>query len=664
MTYVLYDSNSNKKINLKKINLQDKLKIINGEYYIKDLTKEFQKELSYDDEHLPLFDIMTNEIKYVHKSNIYKSIKQSHYRVLNEDLINFLKKYNYDNSLIEIVKLFNFDILESIFLRFVFYNSYEIGADISYFKNPAFIKSYDIKPFLKKSSIVNTALNTGIINMKDLPISNNKLEKIYDQIKHFLFTDDILLSHMELIKKNKLNGLINFYTFYGSSFLNNYLRQVHNVSHDNNFVEQINKLNDLIDKVPKLKEPKLVFRFINDDSYLNINKVGDTFINNSFMSCTRKPNINAENNEFGFILLKINLTDKFKGYFISIEASSVFPHEKEIIIKPGVKFRLKSIDDNVEFYLFEHRTKYLRNIKKKYELEIVEITEWKIPKYDLIKIPEVNLKNVVLEGSTGEEKVDYFMNTFCRINSSCYLVLPNGNKKLFYCNYYNSTELYNKFYYYKTIKGFFMFSFDENQNIDIFIEFGDELIVNYPSKYLSINEMKDTKIISSLLANTFEMEMVRTFPIFKSINQYIKKDDLVYENIKFNDLLYDIIFDQIKDTKIHNYNEIIKFLNEKVNEKNIQFALLKIYEKNITYKTFIKKIFKDYEYIKFLLMSLPVNISNCHYIYNASEHLLNNDIVNIKSMIGIYSMFNKEINLDIDDSVKIDFSRENSVIKN
>ena len=663
MTYVLYDSKTNKKINLKKIKLEHKNKIINGEYYVKNLTKDFQKELSYDEEYLPLFDIINNEIKFIHKTNIYKSIKQSHYRVLNQDLANFFKKYNYDKNLIDIIKLFNFDILESLFLRFVFYNSYEIGADISYFKNPAFIKSYDIKPFLKKSSIVNTALNTSILTLKDLPISNDKLEKVYDKIKNILFTDDILLSHMKLIKDNKLNGLINFYTFYGSSFLNNYLRQMHNVSEDNNFINQIDKFNNLIKDVPKLKSPKLVFRFINDDSYLNFSKVGDTYINNSFMSCTRKPNINAENNEFGYILLKINLTDKFKGYFISVEASSVFPHEKEIIIRPGVKFRLKSIDDNVEFYLFENRTKYLRNIKKKYELEIVDITDWQIPKYDLLKIPEIDLKNLVLDGSTGEEKVDFFINKYCRINSSCYIILPDGSKKLFYCNYYNSTELYNKFYYYKTIKGFFMFSFDDNQNIDIFIEFGDELIVNYPSKYLSINEVKNTKLISSLLANTFEIEMVRLFPQFKSINDFVNKNNLIYENIKFNKLLYDIIYDKTKDSNIFKFNDIKNYLNDKVNEKNIQFSLIKLFEKNISYKNFIKKIFKNHNYIKFLNMSLPTNIYNCHYIYNASEYLLDNNIINVKSMISIYSMFNKEINLDINDDAKIDFNRQN-IVKN
>ena len=253
------------------------------------------------------------------------------------------------------------------------------------------------------------------------------------------------------------------------------------------------------------------------------------------------------------------------------------------------------------------------------------------------------------------------MNTFCRINSSCNLILPDGSKKLFYCNYYNSTELYNKFYYYKTIKGFFMFSFDNDQNIDIFIEFGDEIIVNYPSKYLSIKDLKDTKLISSLLANSFEIEIIRTFPSFKSINNFTKNDNLIYENVKFNTLLYDIVFDQVKDNKIYKYNTIKKFLNENVNERNIQFSLISLLEKNITYKEFIKKIFQNDSYIKYLNMSLPTNIYNCHYMYNASEYLLNNNIINFKSMISMFSMFSKEINLDVDDSTKIDFNRENSM---
>jgi hypothetical protein len=441
------------------------------------------------------------------------------------------------------------------------------------------------------------------------------------------------------------------------------LREKYEFSKDDNFIKQINKLNLLIKSVPKLESKKLVFRFVFDDSFLNLIKVGDTYVNNSFMSCTRKPNINAQNNEFGFILIKINLTDKFKGYFISTESNSAFPNEKEIIIRPGVVFQLKSIDNNVEFYIFEHRTKYLRNIKKKYELEIIDVLDLKIPDYDLLKISEVELKNLILEGNTGEEKVTYFFNTFCKINNSCYFTFPNGKKKLFYCNYYDSTEFYSKFYYYKQINGFFMFSFDENQNIDIFIEFGDELIVNYPSKYIDINESKDIKLISSLVANIFEIEKVKLFPVHISIKNFVKNYDIIHENIKFNSLLYNIVTNKIKDKNIYKYQDVKKYLNEKVNEKYIHFELKKFIDKNISYKDFILKILKEPNYINFLNMSLPTNIKNCYYFFNSAEYLLDNDIILLRYMSNIYSLFDKEIILDVDDSNKIDFSRENSIIK-
>ena len=665
MTFVLYDSKTNKKINIKSLTLKDKINIIESNYYIKNIDKKLQNELSQDNDYLPLFDVVNDKIHYIYKTNIFKSIKHNHFRVLNKNLLDFLNKYKYSKKIIDIVKLFNFEILESIFLKFVFYNSNEVGADISYYKNPAFIKNYNIKPFLKKSSIVNTALNTGIITVDELPISNNKLEKLYDSVKEVLFTDNILLSHMELIKKHNLNGLLNFYSFYGASFLNNYLREVHNISKDDNFIKQINQLNNLISDVPKLKTSKLVFRFINNDAYLNLNKVGDIYINDSFMSCTRKPNINAENNEFGFILLKINLTDKFKGYYISIESDSVFPYENEILIKPGVHFRLKSIDDKVEFYLFEDRTKYLRNIKIKYELEIINVTEFKIPNYNLLKIPELDLKNLTLEGTTGEEKIDYFINKYCRINNSCYLILPDKTKKLFYCNYYNSTDLYSKFYYYKNIKGFFMFSFDEYQNLDIFLEFGDELIVNYPSKFLKINELKNNKLIYSIIANLFEIDIIRIFPIFKSIIDITNNKNFLYENIKINSLLYNIIYDKNKENIVYNLNNIKIFLNEKVNINNVHFNIIDYLEEDITYNKLIRKIFnKNPIYIKYMNISLPVNILNCHYLFNASEYLIDNNIINIRSMTGIFSLNNIEIMDNLDDNTKLIFNRESSIIKN
>ena len=505
MTFILYDK-SNKKINLEKLSLDDKKKIINGDLKIKNLDSKLRNHLSTDDNFIPMFDIINESIYFIEKTEIFKLIIHNNFRVLNEDLINFLKKNNFNKELIEIINLFDFDILESLFLKFIYYNSKEVGADISYYKNPAFVKFLDINPYLKKSAIINTALNTGILNIKNLPIKNDKLEEIYLKIKKYLFTDDIIITHMNLIKKNSANSLISFFSLYGAYFINTYLRNTENKYYDETIINQIYKINNIISKTPYLDEPKLIFRFIKDDTYLNLHKVGDIYINESFMSCTRKPNINATNNEFGFILLKINLTKKFKGYFLCIESNSVFPKEKEIIIKPGVKFRLKSIDDNVDFILFENN--HSRNIKKKYELEIIGIEDIKVEEYKKIKLPEFELKNIKLDGISLEDKIDYFWDNYCRQYKSFYIILPNNQRKLFYCNKYDSTELYSKFYYYKVIDGFFLFSFNEENNLDIFIEIGDELIVNYPNKYLNFSEYKGLKLVSSLFCNLFEITTI------------------------------------------------------------------------------------------------------------------------------------------------------------
>ena len=61
-----------------------------------------------------------------------------------------------------------------------------------------------------------------------------------------------------------------------------------------------------ISKTKKIEHDKLIFRFISEDAFLNLTKVGDIYENESFISCTRKPSINIDN--FGYIILKfINL---------------------------------------------------------------------------------------------------------------------------------------------------------------------------------------------------------------------------------------------------------------------------------------------------------------------------------------------------------------------
>ena len=87
-------------------------------------------------------------------------------------------------------------------------------------------------------------------------------------------------------------------------------------------------------------------------------------------------------------------------------------------------------------------------------------------------------------------------------------------------------------------------------------------------------------------------------------------------------------------------------------------------EKNITYKKLINKIIDyDSNYIKFLNMSLPTNIYNCHYEFNPYEYLFNLSIINY--IPSIYSNFYiKNITVKDESSYqKIEYF-DNQIIKN
>ena len=181
--------------------------------------------------------------------------------------------------------------------------------------------------------------------------------------------------------------------------------------YDENMEQQIIQIYNLISKTDKIEHEKLIFRFISEDSFLNLTKVGDYYENESFISCTRKPNIDI--NDFGYIILKIILPKNIKGIFLSIENDSAFYDEKEIIIKPGIKFKLKNIDNDVDFYLFDNKKIFSSKIVKRYELEIIGTSKnLIIPKYQIKKLPEIDIMNINFDFETGEEKASNIIKNF------------------------------------------------------------------------------------------------------------------------------------------------------------------------------------------------------------------------------------------------------------
>ena len=66
----------------------------------------------------------------------------------------------------------------------------------------------------------------------------------------------------------------------------------------------------LIIKSPKFDSNYIVYRFVDNDSFLNNLNIGDIFIDRGFVSTTRNPFYFPKNNYFGEILIKTSAGHK------------------------------------------------------------------------------------------------------------------------------------------------------------------------------------------------------------------------------------------------------------------------------------------------------------------------------------------------------------------
>ena len=647
MNFKLYDINSKKILNTK-INDSTKIKILNGEVRIlteseygksskpkyTEYKKSVKEEISKDKDKLPLYDITNSKFFYTKRYNVYYMIKELSFRPLNRDLEDFLKKIDDKKSykkLFDIMQNYDYEILERLLLKFIYYDTKDIGADVTYHKNPAYIEYLYIRPYLKRSSIINTALNISVLKIDDLPLSSERLEKTYNKIKGVLFDSSEIVSHMKHTDKNSANSIIKFYTMYGSYFLNSYLRMPNDIAYDQHLENMINTLTNTINTSPKLKTDKVIFRFIYDDYFLENVSVGDIYTENSFMSCTRKPSSSSKNQEFGQILLKIHLPKNIEGVCLSIESDSVFRREKELLMAPGSKLKLISVNSDVDFYI---QDKYInRNIKKKYEFKYIGHEKYKLKEHENLEIPIIDFIRDDILGRTLDDKIKYFWKK-CSETRRFYLKLPDNKLKLFYCNRYDSSSFYSKFFYYKITNGLYIFSFDDNAPnvMDCFFEMGDEVIVNYPTRFLNINDNIDVNMYGSLICNGFKVSRMRIFPRYLPIDEIgnqenIPKESLFRERIIFNKILYDLAnekrLSRFSGFKIYSESKVLDFLNSKVESQNVHYNIQKYTVKDITYKELILKILdQEAEDILYLNESLPSSMKSLHYEYNPYTYLL------------------------------------------
>ncbi len=667
------------------MNLTKLDKVLNNK--IKLSKKEKNNLVNFID-FIPMYDIYTNKLHLISKNQLYDKMINYHYRFIDPRLFLWLKnkfnklkkkkkldfdeQINFKNLKNNINFLKNYDIA-SIYQKSIeiMYNfSPEVGLDITICKKKSFIPYFEhLTPYYSKDELINLGLNMGKIKKlnKEVLVDPEIHYKICKRISKNDVNSELILKNCSYIKNSDSKNLIQYYSLYGSFFINKLLRDIFNSKGKLNSTKINNeliinfaeKLNLAIRSAPKFDQDYIVYRFISDDSYLNKLKIGDLFTETGIMSTTRDPFYsNDDNDSFGFILMKIKLPKNIRGIGLNIECYSYFPFEQEIVLPPLTRYKLISKNDNFNYYHIDKI--FQKKIKKKYEFEFYDILPF--PKLDSIlskiKIPNINFLNIEMKGNNYIEKANYFINNFTNSINETIIKIGNKNYKL-NTIWYDSTGPYEKFYYFKTDTGFSLTIYDENARVLLMIEINTEISVNYFMKWNSSNNGKeiidDDNLIDfiSKLAYSFRIPEIiihfnySTFNTFLSnYKSELEKDVLDCFSYPFD--FYNYLKNNIKRFKTisgiktgFNYFQLDKMKKikldylEDTNESNIKKFLIENKNKSLAelYIQIIQNNFYLYDsYIEIIngyynKESNPFN--KPFYLINAYNYLYDNDIIKI-----------------------------------
>jgi len=436
-------------------------------YFELDYILKNSKDIDYVSKllpNIPLLNPYTKKIEFIIKSKLYKYITQKNYR--------FPKKLNG----------FNLDLLYENFKSRIIDNLFN---DITYCANVSFYKNLNKSPYYAKKLLTNYAKNI-YINFDE--IKNNEL---CTKIQSINFSKKIILQNAEYIRRKDGIHIVRFYSLNGDLYMNKYLRNLSKRQKKNVLLENsISILWSLIRNAPKFTNDHYVFRFLDSAHHLEHLNEGDIYETNSFMSTTRDPFYNNDEYDFGDIVLKIKIPKNKKGVGLLIELYSTFMNEEEFLISPRTKLRL--IKKNWKYH---HWNKNIERINKTtYYFELIDIQPINFP--DLYipykKIPNLELCNLRLKGLNVHEKTIDFDN-YTPINQFTYLI---DNKTYhFITRFYDSSDVYSKYYYFETTTGFSIsLQNPKNGQICTIIEINEKSIhVNYR---LLIFENDDCDLIS------------------------------------------------------------------------------------------------------------------------------------------------------------------------
>lgn len=719
-----------------------------------EVIEDIKKSLSKVETFTPLYDAYTQNLYIIPRELIYTRVIYDYYRFPDKELIKTLqekekelrikiKKLNKSipktktddqNSgeyeikhkvislsekhhklelMLEFLSSFDIDILQTTYIRLFYFSSNEVGKNITTCIRPSFLPHLKhINPYYTRSELINLALNMELIKPSDQYFSPEHIMDLCNKVKVNDIDAKTIMDHQRhIIEDNKI-GIIQYYSLQGSFFMNQYMRNFVPYEYKNELLEtNIKSMWELINSAPEFDKSYTLYRFIGDDSYLKHLKIGDVFIDPSFISTTRDPFYQSEVYKFGFILIKINIPAKEKGVGLCIETYSHFPEEQEIILPPLSKLRLDRKDENTPYYHTD--AKFVSKVLTRYEFTYIGKE-----KIRFNNRPSLEKNNYLVNFLTLEqietltiyEKIKKFTDTY--VNELSQFRTKIGEKEYdLITERYDSSSVYKTFYASTTNNGFSLYTI-QNNYISFLIELGEDnnepyMYANYYFRYAATNpnkEIKDLDFIDFLsrMAYYFQIKNIILYTEYSSCDLgkqlYNHQDIEIYrggnycvdfynyfksQTKRFQQKKIDIDTTEIKPQFSYYELDRLRITDpSKVLYKYDKDDLYQIYEKS--YKTF----FKENKYnlgdfyvwmvenqcvnLKFLVekMFRLFNVNNPfeddYYIIDALTYLYNRNLI---SEYPVFKQSKKQKDKPVSNEVpkneyRLEFFRKRQTISN
>nr|QBK89163.1 MAG: uncharacterized protein LCMiAC02_02570 [Mimivirus LCMiAC02] len=700
-------------------NSDNKIKKFFANNTINEAIDKIKKSISKIDNKIPLYHEPSKNLYIINKKDVYNRVIYHHYRFLTDQLIKILKKrkdkmkkkgfnnnifakraYDKAKLALKFIKSFDIKTLYNTYIK-VFYE-YGANKNLTICIRPSFKPHFHhINPYYTRSELINMALNMEKIKESKIYYDDTKLMKLCDIIKKNDINASTILEHqIHIIMSNKI-GIVQYYSLQGSYFMNNYMRQLVPYKYKNTFMEKnIRSMWKLINNAPAFDKSYILYRFIQSDPHLKHLKIGDKYLTQSFISSTRDPFYLSDEYKFGLILIKIKIQKKIEGVALCIETISHFPKEEEIILSPLSILRLDKKDDNVSYYHTDdiHESK----INTRYEFTYIGKKSIKFIDRPIYKNNNIIdfLKLDKEDALSMDERIKFFLYKYTtplnqyktRIGKNVYTVITE---------WYDSTDVYKKFYSTLTENGFIMYMLIDNY-MEFTIEIGEDnveppelgripyMYVNYYFKHSQTNKKKyytDDEFLEfiSKIAYYFEIDNILLYANYSScdfnndtlINKKRKKEYYggnyctdFYEYLKFGKKSYDNIDTTIIKPKFsyyqlnrlkkinpmnilshHNKNELYQIYKQayKINilPKNDNFGDFYVWLVD-NYCIFLKNLIK-------ILNDVYVHVKNNpfkydYYILKPISYLYNNGLIEQFPIFGKKSKMINTTNIDINRS--------------